>query len=373
MNRLSRMKNLTFAFILSLPFSLFAADPSPAIKLPAGFKIESFAEVPSARSLALGSPGYLFVGTREDKVFAVIDSNQDGKVDRIATLATNLKSPNGVAFKNGDLYVAEISRLIRFKDIEKQLRGGSTSNLLKYEEIGPRYPKDAHHGWKYIAFGPDGFLYVPVGAPCNICNRDDPYAGITRFKISESKYEVFAKGVRNTVGFDWDPTTKQLWFTDNGRDMMGDDIPPDELNHASRAGLHFGYPYCHANNIQDPEFGTPKSCGLYTPPAQNLGPHVAALGMKFYTGKMFPKEFQNQIFIAEHGSWNRSTPLGYRLSLVRLSADRKAKSYEIFAEGWLQQGKVLGRPVDLVVDRDGSLLVSDDHNGRIYRISYNSP
>jgi len=354
--------------LFSLP--LFALEN---IKMPSGFSISTFADVPQARSLTQGAPGYLYVGTRADKVFAVVDSNQDGKIDRVITIASELRSPNGVAYKNGDLYVAEISRLLRFKNIEKQISNPAEKQKFQYEVVGPPYPKDAHHGWKYIAFGPDDFLYVPVGAPCNICKPELPYASLTRFKLGSSQYEVFARGIRNTVGFDWDPLTKQIWFTDNGRDLMGDDKPFDELNHAPRAGLNFGYPFCHNMDLPDPEFGSPTACKQYTPNAQNLGPHVAALGMKFYTGKMFPASYQNQIFIAEHGSWNRSTPLGYRISLVRLSKDRKPLAYEVFAEGWLQKEKVFGRPVDLLVDRDGALLVSDDYAGKIYRISYSNP
>ncbi|HYN21803.1 MAG TPA: PQQ-dependent sugar dehydrogenase, partial [Thermoanaerobaculia bacterium] len=229
---------------------------------------------------------------------------------------------------------------------------------------------DRHHGWQFIRFGPDGLLYVPVGAPCNICESKDPvYAAIHRMKPDGTGLELFASGVRNTVGFDWHPETKELWFTDNGRDWMGDDAPPDELNHAPRAGLHFGYPYCHGNGIPDPEFGRRRPCAQSVSPAAVLGPHVAALGMRFYTGAMFPAEYKNRIFIAEHGSWNRSKPIGYRVMTARVENGRAA-DYKVFAEGWLDGRNAWGRPVDVQVMPDGALLVSDDEGGVIYRVSY---
>jgi glucose/arabinose dehydrogenase len=226
------------------------------------------------------------------------------------------------------------------------------------------------HAWKFIAFGPDGKLYVPVGVPCNVCVEDTAYGIIARMNPDGSELETFASGVRNTVGFDWHPKTGELWFTDNGRDWMGDDQPPDELNHAPESGLHFGFPYCHGGTIPDPDFGRRRACDEFTPPAINLGPHVAALGMRFYTGAMFPETYTNQIFIAEHGSWNRTVPIGYRVSLVRLDESGQAVSYEPFVEGWLRAGGAWGRPVDVLVMPDGALLVSDDLAGAIYRISY---
>ena len=237
--------------------------------------------------------------------------------------------------------------------------------------VTDRYPRDRHHGWKFIAFGPDGWLYVPVGAPCNVCMPPGPlHETITRMKPDGSAIEVFARGVRNSVGFDWRPGSHDLWFTDNGRDWMGDDRPPDELNHAPKPGLHFGFPHCHGRALADPQFGRDKSCADFTPPAAELGPHVAALGMRFYTGAMFPPEYRGRIFIAEHGSWNRSTPIGYRVTTVRLEGDRVV-GYEPFATGWLaDNGHVAGRPVDVLVMPDGALLVSDDHAGAIYRITY---
>ena len=343
-----------------------AALPLHQIKLPPGFRIAVFAHpVRGARSMTLSPAGTLFVGsTREGLVHAVRDRDKDGTADEVVQVASGLNWPNGVAFRDGALYVAEINRILRYDGIE-----GALESPPKPAVVDDSYPKDQHHGWKFIAFGPDGLLYVPVGAPCNICLREDPYASITRLKRDGTGREVFARGVRNTVGFDWHPRTKELWFTDNGRDMLGDDVPPDELNHAPAAGLHFGYPFCHAGEIADPEFGAQKPCSGFRPPAQKLGPHVAALGLRFYTGSMFPAEYREQIVIAEHGSWNRSKKIGYRLSLVRLDGPR-VRSYETFAEGWLQGQEEWGRPVDVLVMPDGALLVSDDKAGAIYRITY---
>ena len=338
------------------------------IKLPPGFKISLYAEVPNARSMCISPSGTLFVGNREgDKVYAVVDSHKSGKGDIVYTIASGLNSPNGVAFKDGSLYIATISNILRLDNIEANL-----SNPPKPVVVYDKYPTDRHHGWKFIAFGPDGKLYIPVGAPCNVCAKENPlYASITRMNKDGSDMEVFASGIRNTVGFAWHPVTQELWFTDNGRDNMGDDIPADELDRAPKKGMHFGFPYCHQGDIPDPEFGNGKNCADYTPPEKKLGPHVAALGMRFYTGNMFLPEYKNQIFIAEHGSWNRSTPIGYRVMFVRLDERGKVAQYVPFAEGWLQNdGKVLGRPVDVQVLTDGSLLVSDDLNGAVYRIIF---
>lgn len=337
------------------------------IQLPPGFSIALYADgVSNARSMALSPDGTLFVGTRKgDAVYALPDRDHDNRADEVITVLKGLNSPNGVAFHNGSLYVAEINRVLRYDGIESRL-----NNPPQPVVINDSFPSDTHHGWKYISFGPDGRLYVPVGAPCNVCEKvDGRYATIMRMRSDGSGLEVFAHGVRNTVGFDWHPETKELWFTDNGADWFGDDLPPDELNHAFKQGLHFGYPYCHGGKIPDPEYGKNKSCDSYTPPALQLGPHVAALGMKFYTGTMFPMQYRNQIFIAEHGSWNRSDPIGYRITLARFEGNRAVK-YEVFAEGWLQGDKAWGRPVDIVVMLDGALLVSDDRAGAIYRISY---
>jgi glucose/arabinose dehydrogenase len=338
--------------------------PLERIKLPPGFEISVFASgVSGARSLALGKSNVLFVGTMGDSVYSV--RYLDGKATRVSTLASGLRTPNGVALRDGALYVAEVSRILRFDSIEAQLDAPP-----KPEVVTDRFPRETHHGWKFIRFGPDGWLYVPVGAPCNVCEPDPArYALISRIKPDGSGYQVFASGVRNSVGFDWDPRSKELWFTDNGRDMLGDELPSDELNHAPKAGLHFGYPYCHQGDTADPEFGRKRACAEFAPPAVKLGPHVAALWMRFYTGSQFPPEYRNNIFVAEHGSWNRSKKIGYRIARVVVEGG-KAVKHEVFAEGWLQGESAWGRPVDLEVMPDGSLLVSDDRAGVIYRIAY---
>jgi len=343
------------------------ALPVESIKLPPGFSIQLIARVPGAREMTWGAQGTLFVASRsEGKAYAVrLASDDDPQKARVTEVVSGLRSPAGVAFRDGALYVSGIDRIVRVADAERNLEGAA-----KAEVVSDRFPKDAWHGWKFIAFGPDGKLYVPVGAPCNVCEPDmERYANVMRMNPDGTGLEVFARGVRNTVGFDWDPQTKEMWFTDNGRDNLGDDAPPDELNHAPRAGLHFGYPYCHGGTIADPEFGAKHACAEFVPPAQRLGPHVAALGMRFYAGKQFPDRYRSGIFIAEHGSWNRSTKIGYRVTFVRVENGR-ATSYETFAQGWLEGDAVWVRPSDVLVGPDGSLLVSDDYAGAIYRIRY---
>lgn len=346
-----------------------AADELPLeqIQLKPGFQIDIFADkLTDARSLALGAKGTVFVGTRtKGNVYALVDEDKDHRADKTYTLAEGLFMPNGVAFRDGALYLAEVNRVLRYDAIEDRL-----DNPPDPVVVLDGLPRDKHHGWKFIRFAPDGRLYVPIGAPCNICNPEDPrYAAISRVNADGSGFEVFAHGVRNTVGFDWHPRTGELWFTDNGRDWLGDESPPDELNHAPRAGMHFGYPYCHGDDIADPQFGKEKDCSQYIPPAQPLVAHAGVVGMRFYTGRMFPDEYRNQILLVEHGSWNRKDKVGYRVMLVRLKDDKPA-SYEPFAEGWLQGNEVWGRPVDVQVMPDGSLLVSDDHADAVYRISY---
>ena len=346
-------------FAAALP-ALAQRLPLERIQLPPGFRIELYAEVPNARSLAQGAKGTIFVGNRSGgSVYAVAPG---GKVQRIAE---GLYMPNGVAFRDGALYVAEVGRILKLENIE-------ANPGAKPEVVYDRLPRDPHHGWKFIRFGPDGRLYVPIGAPCNVCDREG-YALIGRFDAAFRSFEIFSRGIRNTVGFDWHPVTRELWFTDNGRDWLGDDLPADELNRAPRPGMHFGFPHCHQGDAPDPEFGRGRKCSEFEPPAQKLGPHVAALGMRFYMGTMFPPEYRNQIFIAEHGSWNRSKKIGYRISLVKVDTAGKATAYETFAQGWLQGESAWGRPVDLEVMPDGSLLVSDDHAGAIYRITYRNP
>lgn len=365
----------TLACLIALPA---AADELPLhlIELPEDFRIELWARVENPRQMALGrvsaQGGTLFVGSmRAGKVHA-LSFDAAYKAGRVVQIADSLAMPVGVAYRDGSLYVSAVDRILRYDAIEKHLERPPRPVV-----VIDTLPRERHHGWKFIAFGPDGKLYVPVGAPCNICEPDPQrFANIMRMNPDGSGLETYATGVRNTVGFDWQPGTGALWFTDNGRDMMGDDLPPDELNAAPRAGMHFGYPYCHGEAIADPEFGHKRNCKDFVAPAQALGAHVAALGMRFYTGTQFPEAYRKQIFIAEHGSWNRSKKAGYRVMRVTLK-EGKAVAYEPFASGWLQRegGKdaVWGRPVDVLTLPDGSLLVSDDHAGAIYRITYRPP
>lgn len=345
--------------------------PIDRLRLPEGFKIEVYADsVDGARSMAMGDDGTLFVGTRnENKVYAIQDRDKDFRADNIIVLDTTLEVPNGIAYKDGSLYVAEVGRLLRYDDIESQL-----NNPPKPKVVYDDYPTEFHHGWKYIAFGPDDKLYVPVGAPCNICDStvsDKRFATITRMDSDGSNREIYAQGVRNSVGFTWHPETKEMYFTDNGRDMLGDDIPPCELNRVTEAGQHFGYPFCHGGVVKDPEFGDKRPCSDFVAPVQALGAHVAPLGVKFYTGDMFPDKYKQYAFIAEHGSWNRSKKVGYKISLVHLQ-DNEAVGYETFLEGWLDEAaqERFGRPVDLLFLDDGSLLISDDFGDAIYRVTY---
>ncbi len=339
------------------------------IKLPEGFKISVYAEVPNARSLCVSPSGTVFVGTRNDKVYAIPDKNNDGKADSVYQIASGLNSANGVAFKDGSLFIGASSTIYKMDNIEANL-----SNPPKPTVVYDQFPSDAHHGLRYISFGPDNKLYVGVGAPCNVCIPTKPYYGtICRINEDGSGFEIYASGVRNSVGFDWNPETNEMWFTDNGRDNLGDSIPSDELNKAPHAGMNFGFPYCHQGNIPDPEFGKGKNCSDYTPPVKLLGAHVASLGMRFNKENKFPPEYKNAIFIAEHGSWNRSIPIGYRVVVLKKDSSGNYSDPVPFAYGWLQDNKeAIGRPVDVQFLKDGSLLVSDDYNGVVYKISYNS-
>jgi glucose/arabinose dehydrogenase len=351
----------------------FAAPSFEGLTLPPGFKIEAYADnVPLARQMAFGPKGTLFVGTMRlaigpggnpsDKVYAIRTVN--GK-RVLSTLFTGFNNPNGVAVRDGALYVAEVNRITRYDDIENHLdKPGKGVEIAKL-------PPEQHHGWRYIAFGPDGKLYVPIGAPCNVCDKDkDGYAQILRMNPDGTGREIVAHGVRNSVGFAWQPGSNKLWFTDNGRDELGDNVPDCELNRVDKLGAHYGFPFCHAGSVVDPEFGKLGTCAQTVQPAQKLGPHVAPLGILFYSGKQFPGEYQNQAFIAQHGSWNRSQPIGYRIMRAKLNGDSVAE-YQPFLTGWLKpNGDVTGRPVDLKLLPDGSMLVSDDQIGAIYRISY---
>jgi glucose/arabinose dehydrogenase len=372
-----KMRNILLSGLFILPLFILAgfcnsnnelvSENPGEIKMPSGFKIEVYAgNVSGARSMTISNSGILFVGTRgEGKVYAILDTNKDYKADKVITIASGLNSPNGVALRNGDLYVAEISRVIKYPDIEDHL-----NNPPPPVVVNDSFPTARHHGWKFIKFGPDDKLYVPVGAPCNIClSKDKRFASIMRMNPDGSDLDIFASGVRNTVGFDWSPIDHVLWFTDNGRDLLGDNLPPDELNRAPEKGMNFGYPFMHGKDIRDPEFGKGIDLSKFTKPVQELGPHVASLGMEFYTGDMFPEYYKKSIFIAEHGSWNRSKKIGYRVTFVKLDGNTPV-SYTPFATGWLQGESVSGRPVDVEQMKDGSLLVSDDYGGVIYRITY---
>ncbi len=344
------------------------------INLPEGFKISIYApNIVDARSLARTEDGKtVFVGNRRRKnVYALTDTNGDMVADKVDTIATGLNMPNGVYFHEGDLFVAEVSKIHRFPDIMNNL------SAPKSEVIFDSYPTDGHHGWKFISFGPDGKLYVPVGAPCNVCDKSDEnevYASITRMNPDGSDMEVYVSGVRNSVGFAWHPVTGDMWFTDNGRDLLGDDVPACELNHVSAGGEHFGFPYWHQGDIPDPDFGDGHAKTDYTQPAYKFEPHSAPLGLRFYQGDMFPGKYKNNLIVAQHGSWNRTKEaghIGYQLRFVQLEGDEVVKS-EIFADGWLDQetNKGWGKPVDIMEMPDGSILVSDDVNHCIYRISY---
>jgi glucose/arabinose dehydrogenase len=368
-NSFVRIASVVFVLVVALGMCVQGPERQQLerIVLPDGFQLTLFsADVPNARQMALGARGTVFVGSRrEGSVYAVVDLDGDNTAEKTYTIASGLTMPSGIAFRDGALYVAAVSQVLRFDDIESRLENPPAPIVVRDD-----LPTETHHGWKFIAFGPDSLLYVPVGAPCNVCvQADQRLASILRMNPHGSDLVVFAQGVRNTVGFDWDPRTGELWFTDNGRDMLGDDIPPDELNHAPTPDMHFGFPYCHGGTIADPEYGNESECSTFTAPAQQLGPHVAGLGMRFYTGDMFPARYHNQVFIAEHGSWNRSTPIGYRITVVNIEENR-AIGYDVFAEGWLQGGGAWGRPADVMVMPDGALLVSDDLLGAIYRISY---
>ena len=341
--------------------------PTAKLKVPAGFNIEVYAAgMANARSLAEGDKGTVFVGSRlVGNVYAI--ANKDGKRS-VKVLASGLHRPNGVAFRNGTLYIAELSKVSKIDKVEDSLDGPPKLTMI-YDNL----PKDEAHGWKFIAIGPDNKLYVPVGQPGNNVLHDDAHGQIRRMNLEGTDVEVVARGVRNTVGFDWNPETKQLYFTDNGRDWMSEDVPQDELNRVTKVGEHFGAPYCLQGNISDPEFGWGHSCSEFTPPVGLMGPHSASLGMRFYTGSMFPKSYKNAIIVARHGSWNRSKKVGGDVVVVKLNKDGTVKSMEPLITGFLEDNKYIGRPVDVLQMKDGSLLVSDDWNGAVYRVTYGKP
>lgn len=367
------MKTMLYRYLLVLIIGVMSARYATAqpaniadLRLPEGFSISVYTDdVPNARTLAQGTNGTVFVSTRRDgRIYAVVE-NAAG-VPQVRTLAEGLRTPNGLAFYAGDLYIAETRRLLRMSDIENRLQ-----DPPELEVLDDSFPTERHHGWRYIEFGPDGKLYMSVGAPCNVCDRDG-FGIIQRMNPDGSEKETVAYGVRNSVGLEFHPDSHDLWFTDNGRDMLGDNTPPGELNRLAAEGSHFGFPFCHGSDVVDPEFGAERPCADFVGPEQELGPHVAPLGLEIYDGDMFPAEYRGQVFIAEHGSWNRSEKIGYRITLVRLDEGGGA-SYEVFADGWLDGDDVAGRPVDLLVLADGSMLVSDDRSGVLYRIRYEEP
>jgi len=334
------------------------------IKLPAGFKIDIFAQVPEARSMAVvPALNAVFVGNRKgDKVYVAIDADQDGKAEEVKTVASNLKSPNGIAWKDGYLYVGEQHRVIRIAAPDlKSIDGAKRDVVLE------GLPDKSHHGWRYIGFDPKGQLYVTVGMACNICAATGLEGKIVR--VDDGKPRIVASGHRNSVGLDWHPKTGQMFFTDNGADNMGDNVPPDELNVLTAEGQDFGFPAYGGGESKTKEFGAKATSDMVQPVAE-FGAHVAALGIHFYRGDSFPQDYRTDAFVAQHGSWNRSTPDGYRVMRIKMSADGKVIGQEPFAEGWLQGRRAWGRPVDVKELPDGSLLVSDDAGGRIYRISY---
>ena len=359
-------------------FARQAPRPLGALVVPAGFRFEVFAEnVGNARMMTLGPQGTVFVGSQfAGKVYAVVDRDGDHKADRVVTIATGLRQPNGVAMRNGALYVATTSQILRFDDIEKQLDAPPKPVTVRDDLPNP----NQGHTWKFIAFGPDDMLYTSVGSTCNICAPAAMTAAILRMKPDGSALETYAEGVRNSVGFAWHPVTRELWFTDNGRDMMGDEVPDDELNVAYKPGMHFGFPFCHQGDVADPEFGAQRACSTSEPPVQKLGAHVAAIGFTFYTGDMFPARYKNAAIIAEHGSWNRSTPSGYRV-MAAFTDRRRVTGYEPFLDGFLPgaggapggrgaTGAASGRPADTLQLADGSMLISDDMGNRLIRVSY---
>jgi len=364
--RLQILQPTGLLYALLLAGTACAATPQP-LSLPDGFRIDTLNfSVPNARQMALTEKGTLIVGTRRaGNVYAVPNALQTDKPE-VITLFDGLPMPSGVAVHDGDLYIGALNRIIRVADIENHLQPDPPST-----DVTSSLPDKAHHGWKYIKFGPDGALYVPVGAPCNMCLSKDPrFASLLRMDADTGSTEVWAHGIRNTVGFAWHPRDGRLWFSDNGRDQMGDDIPPEEINVINKPGEHFGYPFVHANGIADPEFGDhPAAKGIrFTPPVLEIQAHSAALGMAFYRHEQFGADYQNALFVAEHGSWNRSSKVGYQVTLLR-ELDDGTLDYQPFITGWLVDEDAWGRPNDVLAAPDGSLLISDDRQGVIYRVS----
>lgn len=354
-------------FISSLSF---AQDvPLHTLHLPAGFTISIYADVENARSMAMGTKGILFVSSLSaGNVYAVIPDKTGPHGTKVVRIASGLNKPNGVAFYQGSLYIAETGRILRYNQIEDHLQ--SPPKPVIVTQALPQQAGD--HDWRYIKFGPDGKLYIAIGMPCNVClSKDTRFGTIMRMNPDGSNMETYVKGIRNSVGFDWDPLTKQLWFTDNGRDWLGDNLPPDKLNYAPKMGMNFGFPYIDGKNLPDPIYGKMQpSQTNFSQPTLELPAHVAALGMHFYHGNMFPANYRHQIFIAEHGSWNRTHKIGYQVVKAQIQ-NNHVIALTPFISGWLQGEKPWGRPVDILEMNDGSLLISDDYAGKIYRVFHN--
>jgi glucose/arabinose dehydrogenase len=354
------------------PLSPVAQPPAPTpaekipvgkIKVPAGFRVELWASgLPNARVMRWGDKGTLFVSSRvAGNVYAVVDK---GGTREVKTIAKGLNLPNGIEFKDGTLYVAEVSKISKYEGIENNLDSPPPPKLV-YDIL----PRDLPHGWKYLKLGPDGKLYFNIGAPCNICLPPETHANISRINPDGTNHEYYARGVRNSVGMDFHPVTKELYFTNHGRDWLHEDYPNDTLHHAPKPGLHFGYPYCHQGDISDPDFGKGRSCSEFAPPLLKTGPHVGGNGVRFYTGSQFPAQYRNVMFLAQRGAWNRTQKTGYRVMTVTLQTGQPPR-YEVFAEGWLENNQPWGRPNYIEWMKDGSMLLSDDYTGAIYRISY---
>ena len=359
-------------------FSILSADePFDQLELPDGFKISIYAKnIKSARQIAESKNGTIFVGSKSgDSVMALIDTNNDNYAETKIIVASGLSNPTGVALKNGNLYFSEIDKIWVVKNIDEYIENGVHEEQPLKEIYTDQLPSDSWHGWKWLGFGPDGYLYVPVGAPCNICLKplqdDSRFASIHRV-LQDGSLETVASGVRNTVGFDWHPKTEKLYFSDNGRDWLGDDSPSCELNIINEEGDFFGYPYKHATNVVDPEYGKliPSLDKNFSDPILELGAHVAPTGIAFYDKNTFPKNYHNNLFITLHGSWNRSKKVGYKVISVNFDDDGNYLAHQDFISGWLKDGKVWGRPSAPFVKSDGSLLISDDKYNVIYRVTY---
>lgn len=368
MKDMARKLQITCAAFLALSgisVPAMAKNILDKLTVAEGFNLSLFADnVDNARAIAVSEKGIVYAGSmKAGNVYALIDSNQDGVADEKILVASGLKLPSGVVIKDGDLYVSEVERIIRFKDIDNHL------NSPTFEVVFDGFPTETHHGWKVLGVSPTGELIIPVGVPCNVCEENERYGRIFSLNLETKKLTTIAQGVRNSVGFDFQPGTQTLWFSDNGRDMMGDDIPPCEINKVSYSGEHFGFPYVHAGTILDPEFGQGKDPAKYTAPALSLGAHVAPLGIHFYLGKQFPSDYQQQLFVAEHGSWNRTKKAGYKVAVATIEQGKVVK-YTPFLTGFMQGEQTFGRPVAFAELADGSLLVSDDYAGAIYRVTY---